>query len=802
MAHEIPDLGLSNLDENTQEPPQIRIKNAAEGRKAFHTMMRDDEGRSIMRTRRQALLDGEPPFSHERLVATGQSQRTNVNWGDARSVMDGIESGLIDIDVSVERLMRTPLFPQAVPDEESRFNFENMLAEEATRLIRDWEGYDEARLNVGRVCFWDGVGIAYFEDDIDWRFETTGLGDFVIPNGTRASENRIVLAGCRRYMELHELYGHIADEDMATNMGWDVAAVKKAIINAVPEHRGQSWSVNAWAKVQEEIRTNSVASSVQGRTAKVGVLHLWCQEFDGTVSKYLTTESPPVDSKEDDNEPWLYKRPHIYEEMRRGLVFFTYSIGEYGTYHSISGLGRRVFPQGNALNRAMCTMLDAAIVGSGILMQPENEPSISKMKLVPVGGAMTILPAADQGQMILRPMPDLSHGIQPIIADMRDTMGRRAGQFQGDSSPFNTPVEKTRFEVAAQLEALGKVGATQMNLWYPKWSRLLREVLRRICRADYREEQPGGKEVAVFRKRLLLRGFPLELLQAVDFDSVKAERAIGAGSGASRIGRLTQLKEQAGEMGETGRYRLNRDICAATLDGDYDAASRYFPPQPEPLPPIDAQFATLENKLVKSGEEPQIIDGQMDMVHLAIHTPYLIEMAESTKGSEEAMVELAEPMLILHSHGIDHLERVQGAQTIEQQVAEYRQVYQQLGEIVGNAVRKAISQQQKAAEEGGQEGNSERDELMMQKAAEAAVKLQSMRTQGNLKMAIDIEREQLKEAHKERAFRAEMGRQDARTAAQMIADARRAEAQRKQQELLQKAKADAAAKAKPKKPAA
>jgi hypothetical protein len=802
MSASISDLQLESLDEDTKEPPVTRIKNAAEGRKCFHTMQQQDSARGLQRTRHQALLDGEPPLDQSLLIAKGRSSQTNVNWGDARSVMDGVETGLIDMNVSVETLVYVPLIKQAVPDDDLRFNYENILSEESSKTIRGWEEYDRSYLNLGRVTFWHGVGIGYFEDHLDWRFETTGLGDFVIPNGTKASENRIPVAACLRYMELHELYGYIRDEEMAAKMGWNVKAVQQAILHATPEHRGTAWSQNNWMKVQQELRSNDIGMSIAGRTAKVGVIHEWVQEFDGTVSKYIAALTPCGETGKEDDEKWLYHQPNIYPEMRRGMVFFTYSIGEHGTYHSISGLGRRIFPQGNTLNRAMCTMLDAAITGSGIFMQPESEASMSKMTLVPIGGGLTLLPAKEHGQMILRPLPDLSHGIQPIIQDMRDTMGRRAGQFQGSDSPFNTAVEKTRFEVSAQLEALGKVGATQINMWYAPWSRLLRESVRRMCRPDYQPSQPGGKEVADFHRRLQLRGFPLELLAAIDHDSVRAERAVGSGSGSSRIGRLTQLREFAGELGETGRRRLNRDLIAATLDGDYDQANRYMERDPEPLPTIDAQFAAMENMMVSLGQDPQIIEGQMPLVHLQVHLPALAQLVQAANESEEAMIEGAEKMLILHSHCVDTLETVQDSKIMEQQVAQYRQILQQFGEIVQNSVRKAIAHAQDMAEQEGQaDGQGGQDALMMQKLAEAQVKLDSIRNQANLKLQIKDEEHQQKLAHKAQEFRQKAALDDAKTSGQMIHDARRADMERQNQEAIAKIKRDQqAAKPTPKNP--
>ncbi len=791
MAEDNSSVPLDNPSEESPQIPERRIRNASEGRKIYHNLVRADEQRAFHRARHQAMADGEPPFDHAVLVKNGQGSTTNVNWGGAKQVMRGMMSGAVDMNVSVERLARLPIRKAAIPDNEQRANQENILSEEFTRAVRGWEGYNPAYQNLARNCFGHGVGIAYFEDAWDWRFETTGLGDFVIPNGTKSSESRIPVAACCRYMELHELYGCIRNEKNAATMGWNIPAVKKAIMNASPEARGRGWSTSGWMAVQESIRGNDLGFSLSGKTSKVGVIHLWVQEFDGTVSKYLCTLNQLPKTREED-EPWLYERRNVYPEMRRGMVFFTYGIGEHGTFHSISGILRDIFPQENAINRTQCRMLDAAVIGAGLVIQPLEERYLSRMNLNSRGGGLTIAPAKEHGEIIARPMPDVAHGLSPIIQDLRSTVNQRAGQFQGDS-PLQDNREKTRFEVAAQLESLGKVGQTQSNLWGDPWVRLLREVARRICRKNYSKNSPGGKEAEEFRRRLVERGFPVEQLEHIDFDSITAERAVGAGSGAARMGRLELLRDQAGEMDDVGRYNMNRDICAARLDGDYDLASRYFPPLPGNRPPVDTKLAKLENNDMARGQDATVEPNDLHLAHLDAHVPFLVQMVESIESGEAQMDDLVEPMVIVHAHATEHLEEIQDAPTIEQKVAQYRQILQQLGEIVQNAMRKAIADQQKAMEqeqeEGGEQGGP--SPALQEKMIAARLKLDAMQAQAVTKMEIEQDRHEQKLGHRQQEFQQKMVMQDAQSSASLLAKSREQLAQAGMKIKQEKIKTDA-----------
>lgn len=786
---------LENIDPDTKQAPETRIKHAGIGRQIFLNMEYDDRKRNLLRARHQAMLDGEPPYDQAVRAAKGQGTLTNVNWGDAKNIVDNFMSGIIDMNAGVENLVNIPIDRVYVPDDAQRKNYENIVSQEVTRAIRMWEGYDQAYLNLGHWFGAHGVGIAYFEDAFDWRFETTGLGDFVIPTGTKASENAIVIGGCRRYIELHQLYSYIRKEKAAQQMGWNVEMVKAAMLTACPETIWEGSPVS-WQRLEAMIRNNDLGTGYgagvspsagnNARTAKVGVLHLWWQEFDGKVTKAITTINQVPDYK-DKEEPWLFMKESVYPEMRRGLMFFPYGIGDNGTYHSISGILRAIYPQVNAINRSQSQMLDAAIMGASVMMQPTTEASISRMNIVPMG-PVWLMPSADHAEMVPRQNPDVARSVMPVIADLRQTINQRAGQFQGSDSPFASPKEKTRFEVAAQLESLSKVGATQAKLWYSPWSRLMREVSRRLCRANYSEAQPGGKEAAEFRKRLELRGFPLPLLEAIDFDGITANQAVGGGSGAARIGRLTNLRELAPEMDDIGRYNLNRDLTAAELGGDYDAADRYMPERPGSRPPIDAQFADLENNVMKLGQEPVIEVNQLDAVHLDRHLPFLGSMIQSVESGEAAMDDVIEPMVICYYHAADHLERIQDSLIMQEKVAQYRQMIQQLGEFVINAQRKVIAERMKAAEQAQAEGaqGQQMDPGLQEKAIAARIKLEAMTTEAETRLAYDQRKHEQDLAQKSEAFRQQMAHKDAATAADLIVKAKekmtKAELAKKQKE--------------------
>lgn len=788
------DLLLDNVDEEGKVPER-RLKNAAAARELFHKMRRDDSDSSLMRARHQAMLDGEPPYNAAVLQATGQGGRTNVNWGDAEAVMSSVMSGMIDLNVSVETLVKIPLKRSAIPDDETRANLENTLSEEASRCIRGWEGYDFAYQMLAHYCFGHGVGVAYWQDCKDWRWNVSWLSEFMVPRGTRASESKVPVAGLLYSYELHEIYAMIRNEERAEKAGWNVKAVKKAMLRACPEWRDAGYSASGWEKLQEQLRNNDYGTS--GRTEKVKVIHMWVQEFDGKVSVCLVSEDALGSESDDD---WLYENRNMYDEMRQAFVAFTYGIGDHGTFHSISGILRKIFPQVQAANRAQCQMLDAVGVGTSIILQPTSEQAYQKMNLVSMGG-ICALPSSDHFDVVERAMPNIAQGAMPVIADLRNTIGRRTGQFQGDTNFQSSGQEKTRYQVQVEVETLGKVGATQANLWYVSWGRLLKETVRRMTRKNYVDKEPGGREVAAFHERLRERGFPLEYLAHIDIDGVKAVRAVGAGSGAARTATLMQLSELAGEYDAVGKYNLTRDRTAAALGGSYDLADRYAPRREGSRPPIDLQFAILENESIQDGAEIPVVVNQLHVVHLDTHLPFLVQIV---RGVDEAQIPIDEEsvgaMTRLQRHCVEHLGHIQEDPVIAGRVAEYRRILQNLSETILNSQKHLEAEQRKAMEEGAEQ-QAQGGELPQEyklKLLESELKLQAMDRAAQIKSASAERQAQAKLVQGQREFDQRMLHKDAETAGKLVTDQKITDAKVESAKRISDAKAEAAKKNKPK----
>lgn len=740
-AANVGDLPLENISEEKKTPPKERLKDAASGREIYVAMTQADETSAGKRAEVQAMMDGKPPYSQAVLAATGQGSRTNLNFGDAEVIQANAEASMIDLVNSVETLVKTPLKASVVPDDDERFRLEQILADEVTRTFREWPNFMGNYQTVVQKWLAHGVGIAYFENSYCWQWEVSGLGDMQIPRETKASEDRIEVAGCRRGYKLHELWAKIKDEEMATRLGWNVAAVKEAMLKSAQSTRNTDFANGNWEKLAEGLRNNDLYTG--GKCQEVAVVHLWVKEFDGRVSMYAMTEETLESTGIGKKDDFLYKKTGAYPGMANAFTFFTYGIGTNGCYHGIAGLMRRIYPQIQLMNRVRCNFVDASVMAGSIMLQPANETSYDKMSFTSIGGMM-MLPAADVATFVERASPNLAQNITPVLADLQSALDQRSGQLNMDS-PLQDSREKTRFEVDAIVQSRSRVGVAQLNLFYPPWGRLMRESTRRLCAMDYSDAKAGGKEAVEFRRRLAERGFDPEMLKAVDYDAVTCVKAIGAGSDAARVAAFTQLQALSGGYDAAGRHNLLLDQTAAALHS-YEAANRYIKRLNQSSPPIDAQFAELENALMEGGKDVPIQINQLHTVHLDLHLPKLAQMLEAVEAGEIQMLDVVTPMTVIHAHCVQHLVQIQADPSIQEKIGVYRQALQAAGEIVWNANKQLQAEQQKAAQEEGaqeQQGGGLSPQ-MKDKLMEHRLRLDIMAEESERKRQAEIEKHAMK----------------------------------------------------------
>lgn len=669
----------------TGKVPDERVKDAECLRQIFTRFKSADEGSARNRTLVQGMFDGDPPYDDKELRDSGQPYRTNLNFGEAEAQLEYAMAGYTDLTQSVENLISVKT---NFGNENERPEWEAAIAEEFTRTVRAWPQFHFNTLHLCHHFIAHGLGVGYWEDSTDWHYRGGGLDDFLFPRQTLATEDDLEIALARRSMPSWHLYQKIKNPETAEAGGWNVKATRKALSHAT----SNSTDSDDWMKLEAEFKNNDLGISAQH--SEVKLVHAWVREFDDTICHYIITENDCGENE------FLYKKRKAFKSMQEVFILFPFGLGTNALTHGIRGLGHKIFPMINASNRLRSDAMDSSRLAGSIMVKPADEESLNDIALTSFGPYTVLNPNVS----IEAPsFPNLTQTLTPVLADMENLLARRAGAYNTQSA-IQGGERKTRFEVAAQLEQASRLSNTSMELFYAPLERLFRQTIKRMARRSYLPIEPGGREVADMKIRLVKRGVPLDAFYQLDFAEVKAVRAIGAGSAAARTMQLAALEDIAPGYDVEGQHNLRRDRTIAAVG--LAQADRYIPRKPDQRPPIDTKIAFLENNQLIEGILIPVMPNENHVIHVEVHLVKLNEFYMAANEGTLPLEEAAPMMLPVFNHTAEHLALIGGDPLTLQKAADFRQALQQIGEVITNGMKKleaAQRQQIEANEAGAQE---------------------------------------------------------------------------------------------------
>lgn len=716
------EIDLLPLDKEAPTPPKERLANAQAAQAIYLNLRRANETSTISNTRIDAMFDGFPPYDNAVLRSTGQGARTNLNFGEAQRYLDVSMSAFVDLYSSLESLVSVKLGAGA-GEPQMRGEMEAIVGEELTASLRDWPEFHSYYLRLCSDFTKHGVSVSYFESAQDWRFRVCGFNEFLIPRQTQATEEAIEVSCARRQYLLHELYAFVKDEEIATKLGWNVAEMRRVIQHNATTNGSRTSNYTDWEATQRELKNNDL--HVGTENTSVAVIHMWVREFDGRISHYMFAEESPKE--------FLFKKPAMFERSEQAFVLFTFGVGSNGTYHSIRGLGQRIFNHVQTSNRLRCQVIDSAMMAGSVMIQPDSERALNELSYT-LYGAYSIL--SPNVRVIEKASPNLSQNMMPALASIENQMSLNVdltSTYGTRSSPYRNELQ-TEHDLAVSSRLTGST----LNLFYNSWGRLLREVVRRFVSSDTRKDPT----VVDFFARCAARGVPAEAVKSLLPNKTTAIRAIGSGSHADRLLALRELKAESGGYDEVGRRNLLRDITATRIG--YDLVDRYAPSNPAPRLTVDAKISVLENESLQAGRPVAVLDGEFHGMHISGHSPLLQQYLSGVDTGEVDPMQALPIIKALAEHITAHLNFLVQDPNAKPQVAETKQLLQIAEEIVANFTKKLMKQQRDSAQSGqapegeaqAQEGQPQQPSAMELRMQEHQLKMDIARQKAELDMRI------------------------------------------------------------------
>lgn len=702
-------MGMENLVSIKPDgsPPASRITDASAAYQIWGTLRQGDYTSALQRARVDAMFDGKQPYDQAQLNATGQSFRTNVNFDFAGALLEVANAGYNDLINSVKKFFTCPT---TYGSEVQRREWEEIIAEEITETIRDWDDFEDTYQRCVNDFLKHGVSISYFNDESDWRWLATNLSDFKIPRKTKIGQSNIDVACYLRFYSPTELYGMITHPH-AKELGYNYEVGKTAIQQCVNNANNFiGYSNYDWEKIEVAIKNNDLFFANGTADAQsIRVVNLIVTEYpkkgepEGRVSHFQIIDDNQVSQ-------FLYKKIGRFDNVYQAYTVFTFGTGTNGFYQGVRGLGWKIFEQVNSLNRLWCNAMDGTMLSSTVMLQPEDEDDAQALQFSYYGPFSII---SSKLNFVERPMmPNVAQTVYPVIQGMREMLRDKTGAYNTQQF-INDNREKTKFQVQAELASAAKMSISALNMFYSPWQRHLREVVRRMKRRTYSVSDPGGKYIIELKRRLLQRKVPLEAFYNLDVNRLKAVRAVGSGSEAARMLAYDRLMQMRGVFDAEGQNNLDRDIIGDLLG--YEYIERYKPRLGNDRPVMDVSIAQLESNQLLNGGIVMVLPNQNHLEHAKVHAQYempLIQQVEEMLTVDPMAVAGTLPGLqLLNAHLTEHVLIMSQDDNLREESAQFRQLLQAADEVIHNGTLKIQKLQEQQAMQAQSEGEQFQPEI-------------------------------------------------------------------------------------------
>lgn len=714
---------VPSVTDEENELKEHRVRSTSDIQSAFFQLWSADQVSDYNRAIQQAFIDGVPPYSDVDTAATG---RVNVNCGFGRKLMETFELPYTDLLESSGVLFNVKTNHG---DERSRQFTEPLLAQGISRMLRRWRPYTTLYQQRAQLFVREGVAITFFDDAWNWQWKVMGQQNMKFPREAPTCEDELDCCGCRVDMNVSDLMRYIKNPKIAEEQGWNVKAVEEAVKKAKPRDQ---YIANDYQHWQSKWKDNDVLWSVTAPV--IQTIHWWQGEVDGSVSHYIV--------------PWsgdgeiFYTCENKFTSFSRMLTLFTYGIGTNGDLQSCRGQGSFGYQMGNAMNRLWCASIEMGMHANTPHIECTSEDGVNDLPIRRMGPYMTVQSGT---KFVETHVPDFGSTLVPLFGITANIFQQ---QTQGGSSliPTQALERKTNMQEQNEMAREGSLTASQMTIFFTAEECHLREVLRRIIRPSYRQDEPGGREVYQLKLWLERHDVPLKALYEIDVDSLEVNTGIGRGSRLDRLNSVRQMMEDYYLYDRRAQNILLRTKSA--LLSNPQLGNELVPLEEGNRPGEQVQVAVDENGHLVSKNDIQIssvviLPDQDHAAHVVeAHIPFLQQLWPMTQAQDPmGAFEVIAP---LWEHATAQWENM------NPESPEYKQAkqdLQQMGEWVTNTAKQLAAEQQRAALEGQEAGmeqqGSEQGATAMVHAADAQAKLQDVAA-SRAKLDMDVAREQMK----------------------------------------------------------
>lgn len=639
------------------KPVRERIGSIQVARTVYDEMKKAMLETAKRRARLKGLIDGNPPYDPVMVEELALSYMTNVNFLEARAILDQKAAAFFELFFEVPTLVQVRMvLPVA---DVSATTWCDIIAEEFSKMLLDWRGFlvnmDKARRESDAY----GLGVMLWRDEWDWRPKAFSCGNFIPDAMATLDLDELPMFCLRDRVSAGDLYRWaVEDEARGVDEGWNPTAVKKLLTRLYNDQTGSDAEADVtqtsdWEAIQQRIRNAEPMTQLR-EFNQVKVVHLCVRETDtGEVSHYIFSEDIPTES----NDGFLYRMPRRFKHMSNVLWWLPYNNGD-DYLKSVRGLASMIEHHCDLSNRFLGRVFDAGFMTASLLLQPNTAADLDKLQLIRMGVVTVVPPGVQCVQSSFQPQIAPLTQLRTLSTDiMRNNTGVWKAHPEILTGQDSSQPSKTARQVAEEAAKEARVEKSGIAYDYDHVEKLYREMFRRATNQEYLNSSAGysGQEEArQFVRRCVMRGVPLEALTTKGVFDIYATRAIGMGSWSVKLDISRQILDIRPLLDEQGQINATRDFIS--VRAGYQNVDRYRPlVNRDKIPSNEMSVAMLENNDTANGQPVVAGSDQTHMIHVPVHARPVAQAMQVVVETKGEGIDIPKALAILQGGGA-HIE--------------------------------------------------------------------------------------------------------------------------------------------------
>jgi len=523
------------------------------------------------------LFNGAPPYTKSEVQQN--NIQWNVNWGEGSDLLLQGREQLENAHLSTDFAFTVNL-PDAPPSKKTQYG--QTITSKINRLLKKSLPHLHTQREKWGSVILHGVGSQMWEDDEKWKPYFVAIDDLLIPTDTTLPYDTLNHFCANRRMTAGQLFRKTfgLPEDKR-DPGWNIPAVKKVFeqykdINQNPS----TWNWAEHAEKAAEIWKQNVIYFDSDAVPVIWLCDFYYQSDEDEQGRWyrkILLDQDTTTPRSDASEPvqCIYDSKKPYAETL-GQILHTQFIDGNNVppfmYHSVRGLGMRLFDSVQALNRLRNQAMQKTMEDLMILFRAQDPVDRARLDQIYLGINYGIIPEGlsfvtkDQRYSIDYNL------LQLQLSTLKQLIGEGSQQYTQDIDT-GTNKERTAFEVSTLLQQTTRLTGSMLNLSYLQETFAYEEICRRLTKKPTQDF-----DAKRFQNELKEAGIPEKWINSSRWD-IQPVRVLGNGN--------SQLEQAQAQALMSIRPMLNPEAQQVVLH-DYVFSFTHDPKRANQLAPLDA----------------------------------------------------------------------------------------------------------------------------------------------------------------------------------------------------------------------